>query len=342
MKKNDFYGDRTMSTSRITLLAVFLFTFALAAQAAGKPAGKPQAASLRDGVVVDTARSIAYVMHPKGGIQAIDLARGTTLWRTTGGERPLSLADNLLIAQARPGENGELRIVALDVRKRGTVSAEADLGMPASVQAEVHDTLGQAFRVTAVPSREGIVVAWEAEVYPSLPGRGEREGRESEEGERKASGPRKQESLEGTALFDPHAGRMLSLKAAGASEAARPVFAASLSAPGSREARFSSADGRYVLTSRRTGDDASATPYRWTISDAATGAVLGMFPAEVSMSPFTIAGKRLIHVAQPALYLQGEKLVEQPLRLRALDLATGRELWTREILDTEFRGPIPN
>lgn len=337
MKKNDFYGDRPMSTSRIALLAVFLFTSAFAAQAAGKPA-----AALRDGVVVDTARSIAYVMHPKGGIQAIDLARGTALWRSTGGERPLSLADNLLIAQARPGEDGELRLVALDVRKRGAVSAEADLAMPDDVQAEVHDTLRQAFRVTAAPSREGIVVAWEAEVYPSLPGRGEREGREEEEAERKASGPRKQENLEGTALFDPHAGRLLSLKAGGAPEAVRTVFASSLSAPGSREARFSSADGRYVLASRRTGDDTSATPYRWTISDAATGAVLGTFPAEVSMSPFAIVGKRLIHVAQPTLHIQGQKLVEQPLRLRALDLATGRELWTREIRDTEFRGPIPN
>lgn len=339
MKKNDFYGDRTMSTSRIARLAVvFLFTFALVAQAAGKP----QAATLRDGVVIDGVRNIAYVMHPKGGIQAVDLARGTALWRSTGGERPLSLSDNLLIAQARPGADGELRLVALDVRKRGGVSAEADLELPEGVQAEVHDTVRQAFRVTAVPSREGIVVAWESEVFSSLPGRGEREDRESEEAERKASSSRRQGNQEGTALFDPQAGSLLSLKAAGAREIAQPVFAASLSAPGSREARFSSADGRYVLASRRTGDDTSATPYRWTISEAATGTVLGTFPAEVSMSPFAIAGKRLIHVAQPALQLVDGKLVEQPLRLRALDLATGRELWTREISDTEFRGPIPN
>jgi hypothetical protein len=339
MHKNEIYGDRTMSTSRIALLTLFLCTFALAAQAAGKPQAASLRANLRDAVVVDSARGIAYVTHPQGGVQAVDLARGTSLWRSTQGERPLSLVDNLLIAQAQPGEGGELRVVALDVRKRGALSAEADLAMPESVRAEVHDTLRQAFRVVAAPSPEGIVVSWEAEVYPSLPGRGEREVEESERAEEKSARVREQ-VLEGTALFNPSAGHLLSTKAAGRSM--QPVFASSLSAPGSREARFSSADGRHVLASVRTGNDTSAAPYRWTVSDRGTGAVLGSFPAEVSMSPFVVVGKRLIHVVQPGLRAEGGKLIEQPLRLRAVDLTTGRELWTREILDTEFRGAIPN
>lgn len=331
MQPNEIYGDRTMSTSRIARLAAFLLTFALGVQAAEKPQG----ATLRDGVVIDNARSIAYVMHPKGGIQAVDLARGATLWRSSGGERPLSLAGNLLVAQARPGEHGELRLVALDVRKRGAVSAEADLAMPDDVRAEVNDTLRQAFHVTASPSQQGTLVSWESQVYTGLPGR-EIEKPDHDAKERKAAGLDGQESLAGTALFDPRAGRLLPVKAA----APRPILAASLSAPGGREARFSSADGRYVLASRRTGN--AAAPYQWTISDAATGTVLGSFPAEISMSPFTVAGKRLIHVAQPEARLEGAKWVEQPLRLRAVDLSTGRELWTREIRDTEFRGPFPN
>jgi hypothetical protein len=253
------------------------------------------------------------------------------------------LVDNLLIAQAKPGEDGELRVVALDARKNGALRSEAGLGMPSNVRAEVHDTLHQTFRVTATPSPEGVLVAWESQVFPSLPGRGGREvGEEPEREERaeKRSARAGEQVLEGTALFSPAAGRMLSTKAAGRS--VQPVFASSLSAPGSREARFASADGRHVLASVRTGNDTSAKPYEWTISDRATGAVLGSFAAEVSMSPFTVAGKRLVHVVQPSLVVEGGKLVEKPLRLRALDLATGRELWTREILDTEFRGAIPN
>lgn len=345
MYRNEMYGDRTMSTSRnLTLLRNLLITLALFALAhTAQAAGKPQAALLRDGVVVDSARGIAYVSSPQGGVEAFDLARGTSLWRSTEGERPLSLVDNLLIAQAQPGEEGELRVVALDVRKNGVLSSEADLELPSSIRAEVHDTVRQSFRVTATPSPEGVLVAWESQVFPSLPGRGEREvGEESEREERaeKRSARVGEAVLEGTALFNPAAGRMLTTKAAGRS--VQPVFAASLSAPGSREARFSSSDGRYVLASVRTGNDTSAKPYKWTISDRATGAVLGSFSAEVSMSPFTVAGKRLIHVVQPSFVIEGGKVVEQPLRLRALDLATGRELWAQEILDTEFRGAIPN
>lgn len=337
MHKKEIYGDRIMSTSRIALLALFLCTFAAAVQASGEP----RAASLREGVVVDSTRGIAYVTHPQGGVQAVDLAQGTLLWRSTEGERPLSLVDNLLIAQARPGEEGELRVVALDVQKLGALSAEADLAMPANVRAEVHDTLRQAFRVTAAPSAEGVVISWESQVYPSLPGRGERERETAgEEREEKKAGRVQEQVLAGMALFNPGAGRLLSMKAAGRS--VQPVFASSLSAPGSREARFSSVDGRHELASVRTGDAASATPYRWTISDRATGTVLGSFPAEVSMSPFVVVGNRLIHVAQPGLLAAGGKLVDQPLRLRAVDLATGHELWTREIFDTEFRGAMPN
>src|SRR5438270_835461 len=139
------------------LLAALLATSAAVAQAA-PVAG--EGVSLRDGVVIDAARSIAYVMHPQGGIQALDLTQGTPLWRSTEGERPLVLAGDLLVAQGRPGEHGELRIVALDVRRSGIRSSEADLPMPAGVRAEAVETVQQEFRVTAAPSAQGIVVVW--------------------------------------------------------------------------------------------------------------------------------------------------------------------------------------
>ena len=70
--------------------------------------------------------------------------------------------------------------------------------------------------------------------------------------------------------------------------------------------------------------------------------MLGTLRAEASMAPFAVAGTRLIHVAQPSIRVEGEKMVERPLRIRAVDLATGREAWRREIRDTAWRGPVPN
>jgi hypothetical protein len=340
MQKNKLYGNRNMSIRG--LLFAFVAILTLASQVSAEPG---TTLALRDGVVVDAARSIAYVMHPQGGIQAIDLQQGTALWRSTEGERPLGLMGDLLVAQARPGEDGDLRIVALDVRQKGIRSSEADLPMPAGVRAEVADSLKHAFQITASPSRDRILLSWQAQEFAGLPGReaDERENeRDADSGDRrprvvrKAFGRGEQDSLHGTALFDPRSGS-LSPVTAEAKAAGPRAGAVSLPSAGP-ERLFASADGRHVLASRRVEGD---TSYTWKISDAATGAVLGSFRSDVSMAPFTVVGTRLFYVALPGLRLEGSKMVEEPLRLRALDIATGSELWSRDIRDTAFRGPFP-
>jgi hypothetical protein len=59
------------------------------------------------------------------------------------------------------------------------------------------------------------------------------------------------------------------------------------------------------------------------------------------MSPFVVVGNRLIHVAQPTTRREGSKVIDQPLRLRAVDLATGQEIWSRELRSTAYNGPFP-
>ena len=334
MQINALKGDRKMSIRprlcRSLLCGLLAASLATAAFAA-------QGAVLSDGVVVDAVHSIAYVMHPKGGVQAVDLQTGAPLWRSMAAERPLAVTGDLLVAQARPGEHGELRIVTLDLRKRGAASAEAALPMPAGIRAEVGETVEGAFHVAASASAEGIVVAWDAQEMPNLP-----RHRVARLGEAKAAAGAEPEGFhQGTAAFDPRSGRLLPMKSAGAQAASAWPAVASLSSPAAAERLFGSADGRHVLASRRVGDIGSAAPYRWTITDAASGAVLGSVRAAVSMSPFAVAGTRLVYVAQPATRRDGEKWIEEPLRLRAVDLATGREVWTREIRDTAFRGPFP-
>lgn len=333
MQRNELNGERIMKNRRTaSLLPGGLLAILLAASAFAAPAR--DGVALRDGVVVDTARSVAYVMHPQGGIQALDLRRGNVLWHSAAGERPLALAGNRLVAQADPA-GGELRIVALDVR-RGALSSRAGFRMPEGVQAGVAETLEQAFHITAAPSQDGIVLTWEVEELSGLPKR-----REQRLGSPEQIAAESRESRQGTALFDPATGRLSALPAITARQIARPAVARSLSAPSSVESRFSSADGRHVLTSRLV-DDAAALPYQWTIADARTGAVLGTLRAEASMAPFAVVGTRLVHVAQPTITLEEGKMVDRPLRIRAMDLATGREAWRREIRDTAWRGPVPN
>ncbi len=304
------------------LFAALLLTSSFAAHAA---------ITLHDGVVIDAGRSLAYVMQPAGGIDAVDLARGTTVWHSAAGERPLALANGVLVAQAAPGANGELRIVALDPARNGARGAEAELALPAGVRADVVETPRQTFRVKASPSAQGVVVTWSAQPVGNLPGRGAPANPD------KALLPA--EARQGNVLFDPHAGSLLALGAAAARQlaAGSSVRAATLSAPTAAERRFASADGRHVLASRRTSG-----AYTWTISDAATGAVLGTVSSPVAMAPFVVSGGELIHVAQPGSHRQGKEWMARSLRLRAVDLATGNEAWSRDLRDPAYRGPVPH
>ena len=325
------HGNRIARIAKAGGLAAALLLSSSFAAGAASPAG----ISLHDGVVIDSARSLAYVMQPAGGIDAVDLARGTTVWHSAAGERPLTLAAGVLVAQAAPGANGELRVVALDPARNGAPGAEAGFALPAGLRADVVETPRQTFRVKASPSAQGVVVTWSAQPLGNLPGRALPADPD------KALRPT--EVRQGSVLFDPQAGSLLALGATEARQlvAGGPVQAATLSAPTAAERRFASADGRHVLASRRS-PGAAAGAYSWTISDAATGAVLGTVSSPVAMAPFLVSGGQLIHVAQPGSHREGKEWMARSLRLRAVDLATGNEAWSRDLRDPAYRGPMPH
>jgi hypothetical protein len=59
------------------------------------------------------------------------------------------------------------------------------------------------------------------------------------------------------------------------------------------------------------------------------------------MSPFVVSGSRILYVALPSVHKEGGKMIDEPLRLRALDLKTGAEMWTAVLTDSAYRGPFP-
>ncbi len=303
------------------------------------------AANVRDGVVLDAAQGVAYVGHPQGGVAAIDLRTGATLWRSAAAERPLAVDGDLLVAQARPGERGELRVVALDRGQGGARRAEADLPMPAGIRAEASETVDHLFRLSATPSPQGLVLNWDSESRPGIsrqgkPASGIDPAAAALGAKRTAWG-----SVEGYALFDPRAGRLLPVEGSQAAQLAgsRKALAVSLASTDPAERRFSSLDGLYVLASRKVGELKTAgNPYRWTISEAASGRVLGTIESRVSMAPFLVVENRVVHIAQPRTERDGTEIRELPLRLRAVDLASGRESWTAAVRDTAFQGPTPH
>ena len=73
---------------------------AAAAAAAQPPAGGT--VELRPGVVIDPERRVAYVMNPKGGIDAVGLGRGELVWHSDDAARPLASSGDSVVAQAEP------------------------------------------------------------------------------------------------------------------------------------------------------------------------------------------------------------------------------------------------
>ena len=148
------------------LLAASLAPGAAMAQGSG-PRSVP---ALHDGVVVDAAGGAAYVMSPKGGIEARELATGNLLWRSDEAAKPLMVMDGILVAQAPPAQDGDLVIVTLD-SKQGTAKERKNIKLPPGQRANVIDGPGRSFRTQAIPADDGgVIVSWTVEDGRSLQG----------------------------------------------------------------------------------------------------------------------------------------------------------------------------
>lgn len=304
----------------------------LLAPGASMAAGDPLR-SLYDGVVVDSASGAAYVMSPRGGVDALELATGNVIWNSRDAAKPLLIKDGKLLAQARPGKDGELVVVALDA-KAGKPAGRVDIEIPGFVRANVLDGPSRKFRAQAFEAADGaVVVTWTAEEGRALQGLVEPE----EDGTpvQDAAAAAKTPTLSGAVKIDVAAGRAVPVSGAEPRSLTAQVAGDAIDA---RQIR--SIDGRHILRSERNPEGGLWNRYRWTITDAA-GVKLGSVEAPVSMAAFVVSGNQLFYVAQPSVRREENKLVEQPLRLRALDLRTGAELWASAVVDSTYRGPFP-
>lgn len=308
---------------------------------AAQPGGGA-AAALHDGVVVDLAKGAAYVSSPQGGIDAIQLSTGNVMWKTRDAAKPLLIKNGALLAQGRPGANGELSLVTLDTRQ-GAARSRVEVALPSGVRANVLDGPSQSFRAEAfMAADKSVVVTWSAEDR-SLQGMvpAPEDGLAPEKSAAvAASGPRR-----GAVQVDMAQGRAVPMayeKAQGLRGSALAVRAEGIRVRGlgTTTRELTSLDGQHVLKSERSPEGGLWTPYRWTVTDKA-GRVIGTANAPVSLTPFVVSGSRILYVAMPSVRKEGDKRVEQPLRLVSMDLLSGTDVWTSEVVDSSYRGPFP-
>jgi len=302
--------------------------------------------ALRDGVIVDAARGVAYVMNRGGGVDALRTSDGSTIWSSPEAARPLLVRGDLLVAQAEAKAAGELPVLTLD-RASGRTLSRAAVALPASLFASVKDGPRSSFRVSASALDGGVLVRWEArragkgnELQGYVPSPDE--GRAPETAAAPLHARAAGELLQGSAVLDPRAGTVR-LQAKTAVAAAPMAVAVLRTFSGLREVsgrKFLSADGRHVLVSEAVEPRQVFERYRWSIYTRG-GDLVGELASHRSAAPFVVAGSRLLFESRPYGVRSGDEMVERPLQLRAFDLASGGEAWAQTLRQVEFGGPFP-
>jgi hypothetical protein len=323
--------------------------------------------------VVDSGESVGYLMAPGARVDEVDLSSGDVLAISTRGSKPLLLFGDVLLTQADVHDQNErLRLVGLN-SKDLSVTFEIDVALPYDVPASIDDRLGASFYVGARVDSGEIVVQWRsvqrrisgaptnepahvttgwAQIDPNDgrltgSGVGEPPVRESREGELPAivrnlvdsgvlaSQPCQVDDLVAAIEYRKDDGATTVRlrrwhRQTGESLPDVELFGSE------RTFRNFSADCRYLLASRATGG------WLWSIYSITLGNRIAEVHMSLPASQFFISKTSLIYVL-PAVFgrVDGQLRLNQPRKLLAVDLNTGKELWSRPIRETTYLGPFP-
>jgi hypothetical protein len=259
---------------------------------------------------------------------------------------------DLLVGQAPPSDAGNnLAIVVLDVEEGGRRVVAETMELPAGVQVAIDDTLGSSFVADARVLAGDAVVFWNYSEHPiqGVPPEEEIRGMPPEEEirgelpaiERAAAEP---QTSSGAFLMDLTSGAMSPVQPQQVviAPARRALdLSAAERLPDVSGPQFLSADGDHVLSSERIADDRVWEKYLWSIYDRRTRDRIGEFRTYVSVAPFFISDSQVIYETSPYTRQVKGDLLEEPLKIRAVDLSTAQQVWSRPIRDTTYLGPLP-
>ncbi len=323
---------------------------ALVSSLLAAPALANNGLALRDGVVIDAEKSVAYVMRPGGGIEAVDLKLGSVLWTSEAASRPLALVKGQLVAQADVAPGAGLKVVTLDPAARGAATTEATLPLPKGVRGGIDDGWRSSLKVQAVPAGDGVLIQWKAvEVLPRAVAPDEEATVAPTVGA--TAGPTERRSpvrtTEGAARFDVATGAMTNApvdKNAVVGVAGLRELRGGDRLAGVEGRQFLSSDGQHVLASRPNPANDPMARHDWQVYGRASGQALGGFASSVSAAPFLVVKDQVIVEARPQVRATGDAArpyERTELSLRSMDLLNGVEVWKVAVRNIAFEGPFP-
>jgi hypothetical protein len=302
---------------------VLIITLGVCAAAAAQSQGGGRSVQIQPGVLVDPVDDRAFLMTPAGAIEAIDIASGDSLWVTEAAEKPVTVTPGRLVAHSSGESPGILPLAVIDPTD-GRVMLTREARLPDAVRVSVDQGLSSSFELESAEGPGPVRMHWRFHA-------GTAQGVPTESVDPGIS-------LSGELSFDSRSGSLETL-----ADRAPPRAAANVELPSpdrSRLRNFRSVDDRFVLVSTAAAPVGHDLQYDWQIEDR-SGGVLGHTRTNLSYSPFTVSGNTLLYTTPPQnAFVDGQETI-QGLTLRAVDLESGEERWSREIRDIRYMGPFP-
>ena len=310
---------------------------------------------LTSGVIIDPAKNQAYIMTPVGSVDAINLSdKGSKAWSNNDTAKPLAIISGNLITQANTpdGADNKLKIVTLDPTT-GKSNKDAIVSLPPSVKASVLETDNSFFSTTPKPvntnpNTKEVDVSWQFISVPNnkLPEKGLIRGtkgmRSDKANNNSSTGNLNASKIQsGSFRLNLTTGQTSNIIIKDSMLVVAPIPQSRpqpsvLSNTGGTNTKYLSADGKHLLTSQKTNDDLVWDKYTITVTARATGARIGEFKSHVPVVPFYVKNSIIYYITEPYSRRVNNGLLEEPLKLRALNLTTGKELWSQAVKDTNY------
>lgn len=302
--------------------------------AAGSATAAPL--SLSPGVLIDSAEQMAIAVDPTGYTNRLNLTDGAIAWKSAEKVYPLALADGILLGVGVPDAPGTANLIVMRPAT-GEIEDRVAIDLPENVSANVFPRPKRRFAASVLDTPEGMRVFWRHE-YAELRGAATMEI-DSEGNE--AINP----ITVLTGAFDlvRDGDRYYAVPIRGAfEEPSAPILALAdeervAGVPG---VQYRAADNTHALVSAASDDDVFGTIWTWTIYER-SGRAKGGYRSPYAYVPYLVSGDHLIIRDQPIEYLKRGEMVARGTRLVSIDLSSGAERWSFDVLDQEYRGPLP-
>lgn len=297
-------------------------------------AQQPQSAILlAPGVLVSAPDQapVAWVADAQGRVAAVGLDDGAVIWRGPATGLPLAVIDRQLVVLGRPDRAGRLSLHLLDPGD-GSVRGGVLGDLPEGVLASPDPQPNRIFEAIADTSSGALKIRWSyvewqlqgAQLPASL---GAGDGRRE---------------LSGVVSIDFAANRVEPIGDRGMPAPRTPDLVGAARLAGLDGTQFRAADDAAVQVSSAVPDDLLGTQWRWSLHERSSGRALGSVVLPYANAPFLLRGAQLLWRSEPLTLRQASGDYQPlPARLVAQSMGNGRELWSVDLMDHDFRGTLP-